>query len=196
VKVQTVILDANILFPAPLRDFFMYLAILGGIQARWSKRIEDEWTRNLIAKRPDLSPERVYRTAAAMNAAIPDALVEDFEQLEQALVLPDPDDRHVLAAAVKGKAQVIITKNLRDFPAQTTQAFEIEVMHPDVFVHHLLHLEPRPVIQTIKAIKAALKNPPKSFLEILDTLEQQEMPLTADWLREVFDDEWKNGMNA
>ncbi len=131
-----------------------------------------------------------------MNAAIPDALVYGFEQLEQALVLPDPDDRHVLAAAIKGKAQVIITKNLRDFPIEITKAFEIEVMHPDVFVHHLLQLEPRPVIQTIKAIKAALKKPPKSFLEILDTLEQQEMPLTADWLREVFDDEWKNGINA
>jgi PIN domain len=163
----------------------MYLAILGGIQARWSKRIEDEWTRNLIAKRPDLSPERVYSTAAQMNAAIPDALV-----------LPDPNDRHVLAAAIKGKAQVIITKNLRDFPTETTKAFEVEVMHPDVFVHHLLQLEPRPVIQTIKAIKAALKNPPKSHLEILNTLEQQEMPLTADWLREVFDDDWKNGMSA
>jgi hypothetical protein len=86
-KPQTVILDANILFPAPLRDFFMHLAILGAMQARWTKQIEDEWTRNLIAKRPDLDPTRVYRTAAQMNAAILDALLTDFESFELNLVL-------------------------------------------------------------------------------------------------------------
>jgi predicted nucleic acid-binding protein len=184
-KPQTVILDANILFPAPLRDFFMHLAILGAMQARWTKQIENEWTRNLIAKRPDLDPTRVYRTAAQMNAAIPDALVTDFESLESNLVLPDPNDRHVLAAAIKAGADVIITKNLRDFPQHIVGAFEIQVLHPDVFVHQLLNLEPEIVIKAIQTMQAGLKNPPQTMLEVLDTLKQQELPLTANWLREA-----------
>ncbi len=184
-KPQTVILDANILFPAPLRDFFMHLAIFGAIQARWSEQIEAEWTRNLIAKRPDLDPTRVYRTAARMNAAIPDAFVTDFESLESNLVLPDPNDCHVLAAAIKAGADVIITKNLRDFPQDIVGAFEIKVVHPDEFVHQLLNLEPELVVQAIQAMQTALKNPPQTMLEVLVTLEQQELPLTANWLCNV-----------
>jgi predicted nucleic acid-binding protein len=196
VKRQIVVLDANILFPAPLRDFFMHLGITGAVRIRWSAKIEEEWTRNLLTKRSDLNPDRIKRTAQRMNLAIPDAMVTGFEALELSLSLPDKNDHHVLAAAIKANADAIITKNLRDFPSQALAEYDIEALHPDEFVHHLLHLEPRPVIQAIRALQKNLLNPPKSMTEVLDTLEQQEMPLTATWLRTVFDDDWKNGMLA
>ena len=182
---QIVVLDANILFPAPLRDFFMHLALQDAVQVHWSKRIEDEWTRNLLVKRPDLAPERVYRTTVQMNAALPDAQITDFEMLEPGLVLPDPKDRHVLAAAVKAGAEVIITKNLRDFPLEAISKFGIAAQHPDAFIYHLLQLEPSPVILALEAVQANLKNPVKTQLEILETLEQQDMPRTAAQLREL-----------
>jgi predicted nucleic acid-binding protein len=182
----TVVLDANILFPAPLRDFFMHLGIADAARICWSARIEDEWTRNVIAKRPDLEPSRVYRTAKRMNEAMPNAFISGFENIEAGLELPDPDDRHVLAAAIQAGADVIITKNLRDFPNQVLAQYDIQVMHPDTFVHGLLQLEPQAAILAIQNLQASLKNPPKSMLEVLTTLEEQGMTLTVKWFREFF----------
>ena len=180
---QTVVLDANILFPAPLRDFFMHMGIADAVRICWSARIEDEWTRNVIAKRPDLEPSRVYRTAKRMNEAMPNALVSGFENIEATLELPDPDDRHVLAAAIQAGADVIVTKNLRDFPSQVLAHYDIQVMHPDKFVHELLQLEPEAAIVAIQNLQASLKSPPKSMFDVLATLEEQGMALTAKWFR-------------
>ncbi len=186
-KAVTVMLDANILYAAPLRDFFMHLGILSDVRVRWSQRIQAEWMRNLLLNRPDIPQVRVQRTSDQMNAAIPEALVEGFEDTELRLKLPDADDRHVLAAAIHCQAQVIVTKNLRDFPRDTLAPYGIEALHPDEFVHRLLEDDPQSVIQTIWAIQRALINPPKTISEILETLEQQELPMTARWLRRVFD---------
>src|SRR5688572_7184384 len=103
----TAIYDACVLYPAPLRDFLMWLALSGRFRARWSEQIHDEWTRNLLAKRPDLRVERLKQTVALMNRAIPDACVSGHEPLINGLILPDPDDRHVLAAALRCGASVI-----------------------------------------------------------------------------------------
>lgn len=112
-----VILDACVLYPAPLRDFLLELAGSGIFRARWTDLIHDEWIRNLLEARPDLSPERLARTRQLMDASILGSLVEGFEDLISALDLPDPDDRHVLAAAIHSGSDAIITMNLKDFPA-------------------------------------------------------------------------------
>jgi hypothetical protein len=100
----TAVLDACVLYPAPLRDLLMSLAVEGMYGARWTAQVHDEWVRNLIAKRPDLDKQKLLRTAALMNEAVEDALVENYQYLIPALDLPDPDDRHVLAAAIVGHA--------------------------------------------------------------------------------------------
>lgn len=186
-KAVTVLLDANILYSAPLRDFFIHLGILSDVRLRWSERIQDEWMRNLLLNRPDISPSRVKRTSEQMNAAVPEALVKDFEDIELHLKLPDVDDRHVLAAAIHCQAQNIITKNLSDFPSDTLAPYGIEALHPDEFVQRLLEDDPRAIIETIQAIQRALVNPPKTIPQILETLEQQELPMTTKWLRRVLD---------
>lgn len=113
-----VLFDACVLYPAPLRDFLLHLSLTGLFAAKWTDRIHDEWTRNLLARRPELSADRIQRTCQRMNEAIPDSLVTNYEPLIEGLDLPDPDDRHVLAAAIQAGAQVIVTFNLKDFPAE------------------------------------------------------------------------------
>lgn len=95
----TAVYDACVLYPAPLRDFLMWLGLSGRFRARWSPQIHEEWKCNLLAKRPDLTREQIDRTSALMDQAIPDGSVTDHEDLVAGLTLPDPGDRHVLAAA-------------------------------------------------------------------------------------------------
>lgn len=112
----TAVYDACVLYPAPLRDFLMWLGLSGRFRARWSQTIHEEWKRNLLINRPDLTRAQVDRTSDLMDRAIPDGLVEGYESLAAGLTLPDPDDRHVLAAAIRCGASVIVTFNQRDFP--------------------------------------------------------------------------------
>lgn len=113
----TVIYDACVLYPAPLRDFLLQLACEGLFRARWTHAIHEEWTRNLLKAHPDLNPKALARTCQLMDRAVPNALIKGHETLIEGLALPDPDDRHVLAAAIHGRAQMIVTFNLKDFPA-------------------------------------------------------------------------------
>ena len=111
-------LDASVLYPAPLRDLLMELAVSDLDRAKWSDAVHEEWIRAVLQKRSDLTRAQIERTRDLMNVYARDALVTDFEQLIDVLELPDPDDRHVLAAAIKGRADLIVTANLKDFPAE------------------------------------------------------------------------------
>jgi len=112
----TAILDACVLYPAPLRDLLLSFAAEGVFDARWTRQIEQEWVSNLLAKRADLSADQLARTVQLMRQAVEDCLIEDYEYLIEVLHLPDPDDRHVLAAAIVGHADAIVTFNLKDLP--------------------------------------------------------------------------------
>lgn len=114
----TAFLDASVLYPAPLRDLLLELAVSDLYRAKWSNAVHGEWINALLRSRDDLTRERLERTRDLMNAHVRDALVTDFDQLIGILELPDPDDRHVLAAAIKGRADLIVTANLKDFPPQ------------------------------------------------------------------------------
>lgn len=179
-----VVYDARVLYPAPLRDFLIRLATTGLFAARWTRQIHDEWIRNLLAERPDLSENQLQRTRALMDQAVPDCLVEGHDRLVPTLELPDPDDRHVLAAAIVAHAQIIVTFNLKDFPVSALEPFGVEAMHPDRFVECQMDLREAAVVQVAKAQRATLNNPPKSAGELLDTLAAQGLPATADRLRE------------
>src|SRR5437763_11557894 len=134
----TAFYDANVLYPAELRNLLMHLALTGLFRARWSPDVHEEWISNLLKKRPDLTRDKLERTRMLMDKNAVDALVTGYEDLIPALHLPDPDDRHVLAAAIRGHADVIVTMNLRDFPSNAITPFRIEAQHPDEFVLHLL----------------------------------------------------------
>jgi len=167
------IYDANILYPAPLRDLFVRLAQAGLVQAKWTNVIHEEWMRNVLKDRPDLSPERLARTKALMDSAVRDCLVSDHEALIESLALPDPNDRHVLAAAIHGGASVIITYNLKDFTSDILSQHGIEALHPDEFLSDLLDEATDLVVATIKRQRESLRHPTKTTEELLDTFANQ-----------------------
>src|SRR5579863_5760627 len=135
-------LDANVLYPVSLRNLLMRLTLSRLFQALWSPRVHEEWIRAVLRDRPDLSAAQLHRVRAAMDEQAEDSLVTGYESLIGSLTLPDPDDRHVLAAAIVGGAEVIVTRNLKDFPAESLARYEIEAQHPDEFVRHLIDLAP------------------------------------------------------
>jgi hypothetical protein len=181
-----VLYDACVLYPAPLRDLLIRLANTGVVRARWSATILDECFRNILENRPDLKPESLERTRELMTQAVPDCMVINFEGLIDALVLPDVDDHHVLAAAIRAGAQAIVTFNLDDFPVDRLAPYNIEVKHPDDFVIDTLDISPGAVAKVIADQAAALKNPPRSVGELLDTLRDQGLVRSVAKLRELF----------
>ena len=179
------IYDACVLHPAPVRDLLLRLAVAGTVRARWTERILDECFASIRRMRPDLSPERLARTRDLINRAVPDCLIDGYERFVRGLSLPDPDDRHVLAAGIRAHARVIVTFNLRDFPEDELSRFGIEARHPDAFLLGLLDLEPDAVCAAIREQAAALRNPPQSIAELLDTLLACGLPKLVARLREV-----------
>lgn len=176
------LLDANVLYPAPLRDLLLRLAIADVFAARWTERIHEEWIRNLLKNRTDLTSEQLQRTRYLMNSNVRDCLVETYEALESRLVLPDEDDKHVLAAAIKCNAQAIVTFNLKDFPADELSKYDVEAIHPDVFIQNQIDLNVGLVCKVVKKHRHSLKKPPKSISDYLDTLESCGLVVSADIL--------------
>lgn len=179
----TVLYDACVLYPAPLRDLLMQLALADLFQARWTEEIHDEWTRNVAANRPDISTANLARCRRLMDEHVPDCLVTDYEALIPTLTLPDPDDRHVLAAAIHGGAGLIVTFNLGDFPASVLVKYRIEAIHPDEFIVRLWDEAPAVVLRAMRLHRASLKRPAKSAAEYLATLEQCQLPEVVSRLR-------------
>ena len=166
----TAVLDANVIYPAPIRDLLLNLADLEIFLPKWSEIIHEEWIRNLLINRSDLSKSKLMRTVKIMNSAFPDAEVHGFEEMIDKLELPDLDDRHVLAVAIQCKADAIITFNLKDFPAKYVKQFNIEVYSPDKFLNLLHKLSPETVKKAFLNQLDSLRNPPKSKDELVETL--------------------------
>lgn len=176
----TAFLDASVLYPAPLRDLLLELAVSDLYRAKWSNTVHEEWINALLRSRDDLTRERLERTRYLMNAHVRDALVTDFDQLIGILQLPDLDDRHVLAAAIKGRADLIVTANLKDFPRSKLAPWGIEAQHPDEFLTHQFHLSQPQFLAAVKAVRLRLKNPPKTVEDYLDTLRAQGLLATVN----------------
>ena len=175
--------DACVLYPAPLRDFLMNLAITDLFRAKWTDEIHDEWIRNVLINRPDLTNDRLQRTKTLMNSHVRDCLVIGYQDLIPSLILPDMNDRHVLAAAIRAGADVIVTYNLKDFPVETLEHYGIEAQHPDEFINHLIDLAPPVVCAAVKRQRMSLKNPPQSVEELLSAYERQGLAQTVAELR-------------
>ncbi len=130
----TALLDANVLFSPPLRDLLIELSCEQVFHARWTDKIHEEWTRAAAKLRPDLPLEIQQQIRRLLDQAIPDCLITDYEHLTATLTLPDKDDRHVLAAAIAGQCNIIITRNFRDFPKKALRPYNIEVQEPHTFL--------------------------------------------------------------
>lgn len=120
----------------------MQLAVTDLFRAKWTDEIHDEWISNLSEQRPDLSRDALERTRALMNTNVRDCLVNGYQGMTEAIEgLPDPDDRHVVAAAYHCGAAAIVTYNLADFPKEALARYHLEAIHPDDFVHFQIDLD-------------------------------------------------------
>ena len=180
----TAILDANVLYPQLIRDTLLSLAVEGLYHARWSATIHAEWTRNLLKDKPAMSA-KLALLVERMNASVPDCLVIHYEKLATTIELPDPDDRHVLAAAIVGHADAIVTFNTKDFPASALQPYGIEVQHPDEFLMNQLQLQEIPALRAIKKMRARWTKPARPAQDLIAAFEKRGLPMTADLLREA-----------
>ena len=162
----------------------MRLALNDLYKPKWTDVIHEEWILAVMKRRPDLSREILDRTRDLMNAYVLEALVKDFGILIPRLNLPDPNDRHVLAAAIKSQANIIVTYNLQDFPEKELSPYNIEAQHPDTFVYQLLNFSMNGVLATMRQHREALKNPAKTPDEYLLTFEKQGLAQTVGTLRD------------
>jgi predicted nucleic acid-binding protein len=182
----TALLDACVLYPQKLRDLFMWLAVEDLYRARWTDHIHDEWIRNYSADHPDQAAG-TRATRALMNESIPECLITGYEPLIETVSLPDPDDRHVLAAAIVGKVDVIITFNLGDFPAERLYPYRVSAVSPDDFLLELIYADTASVCRAVRKHRAVRRNPPRTVDDILGWMARAGLPDSAGMLRNYRD---------
>lgn len=155
--------------------------------ARWTNTIHDEWIENLLKQRSDLSRTNLERTRRLMNSHVKGSLVSDIESLIPSLQLPDPDDRHVLAAAIHCGADAIVTFNLDDFPAAELSKYKVVARHPDEFLYDQFVCAPEEFCAAVRTHRASLKKPPLNVERFLASLERQGLSKTVTELRKFAD---------
>jgi hypothetical protein len=154
------VLDANVLYSAFLRDVLLRLAFGNLFQPYWTERIHEEWIRNLLAHRSDLTSTQLARTRAAMDASFPGALVDGHEVLEAQFAGVAPGDRHVAAAALKAGAGWIVTQNLRDFPPAALRPHGLSARSPDDFILMLVTTRSPAIHAVLDEHRRGLNRPP------------------------------------
>ena len=185
-EAYTVIFDACVLYPFALRDLLVQMATTELFRGRWSRDIHEEWM-GALADGGKCERSRLERIRDLMDRAVPDCIVRDYEDLIPGIQLPDANDRHVVAAAIRCGAQTIVTKNVRDFPSACIGKYGIEAQHPDIFMECQFGLSSAKVCLSAHACRARLKNPPYSVSEYLSLLERQELFRTARLLQPYSD---------
>ena len=184
----TALLDACVLYPLAMTDALMSRATAGLYAAKWTVRIETEWIAALQERRPDLKDRLDFRRDQ-MREAIPDWEVPEaaWQACADGLRLPDPDDAHVLAAALAGHADCIVTANLKDFPVEAVGPLGVEVIHPDQFIVAQWDLDQLVAVAAFKRMRARWKKPQATAEDFANALERGGLPATAQRLREAIE---------
>jgi len=184
----TALLDACVLYPIAMADALLSLATAGFFAAKWTTRIEAEWMRAIERQRPELAGKLNVRRDF-MREAILDWEVSEtaFTRLIEGIKLPAADDRHVLAAAIAGHADCIVTSNLKDFPKKVLLEYGIEAVDPDAFILNQWDLDPVAAIAAFKRMRARRKKPLSSPDDFAFALEVAGLPTTAERLRSAIE---------
>ena len=181
----TAFLDANILYSAAIRDVCMEVTLARLYRAKWSADVHREWLEAVLRNRPEISRLKLERTRELMDRFVPSAMVTGYEHLIESIPLErDPNDRHVVAAAIVGQCDVIVTKNLAHFPNAKLQGFGLEAQHPDDFLANHLDLEPGTFCSAVRTARVEKKNPPYTVDEYLSNLTEQGLEKTVAGLRQ------------
>lgn len=178
----TAFIDSNVFFGARLRSLVLALAQTGLFRARWSNYVHEEWTRAVLEKRPDLDAAALAATRAAMDRAVPDCLVGDYESLAATLTLPDAADRPILAAAILARASVIVTFNEKHFPAGELEKFGLHTRHPDDFILDVVSIDDLEFLQAVRWDFRHYRRPPISFDAYVESLDRAGAPKVAAFI--------------
>lgn len=179
------IYDACVLFPFLLRDVLVRLTLLDKpplIQAKWTETIHSEWISSLLDANPRCTREKLEQTRRRMDEAVDDCLVTGFEILIPCLSLPDMDDRHVLAAAICAKADLILTFNLKHFPRSALDPYGIAAQSPDEFIADAMHQGPEQIVEMFRELRHDLRKPPMAANQLVESLAKSNMCSTAQML--------------
>lgn len=176
----TAVLDTNVVYPVIIRDLLFWFAYYDLYTPKWSDHIFDEWKR--VMKEKGVSEEEANKRAEKANTAFPDALVTNYKGLMDNLELPDKDDHHVLAAAIKTNANIIVTNNLKDFPEEYLQSFGLKAKTADDFLTDIIDLNQEQAVAAFKEMVLNKKNPKFDEFEVLHQLRNAGLNDTANYI--------------
>ncbi len=176
----TAILDTNVIFPIEIRDMLFWFAHYDIYTPKWSKQIFDEWKS--VMRKKGVDEREIAKRINNANLAFPDALVSKYEELIKAINLPDEDDRHVVAAAMKTNANVIVTKNLKHFPLDYLSTLSLYAQSPDDFLTDMIDLNPDKATAAFKEMVLNRTNPDLDEFEVLNVLRNNGLQDTANYL--------------
>lgn len=176
----TAVLDTNVVYPVIIRDILFWFAYYELYTPKWSEHIFDEWKR--VMKEKGVTNEEANKRISKANLAFPDALVKNYKSLIKHLELPDLDDRHVLAAAIKTNANVIVTNNIKDFPIEILQSFSLHAKTADDFLTDVIDLNQEQALAAFKEMVVNKKNPKQDEFEVLNLLKNAGLKDTANYI--------------
>jgi predicted nucleic acid-binding protein len=174
------VLDTNVIYPLFIRDLLFWFAYYDLYTPKWSHHIFDEWKD--VMQRKGITPEESENRAQKANLAFPDALVQNYECLIEHLQLPDEKDRHVLAAAIKTNAHVIVSNNIKDFPEEVLENYGIKIKTADDFLTDIIDLNNETAIKAFREMVLNKRNPDLNEYEVLDCLRKNGLNDTANYL--------------
>lgn len=177
------VLDTNVIYPIEIRDLLFWFAYYDLFTPKWSKHIFKEWEEVMVRK--GVSLEDAKKRSHKANLAFPDAFVENYENLIPNLHLPDKDDCHVLAAAIKTNANVIVTNNIKDFPKEYLAQFGISVKTADDFIADIIDLNNEIALQAFLELVLNRKNPNLDAYQVLDNFRKNLLKNSADYLHSL-----------
>lgn len=179
----TCVLDTNVIFPIEIRDLLFWFAHYELYTPKWSQHVFDEWKD--VMRRREISEEEIEKRIEKANLAFPDALVINYEPLIEYLDLPDEKDRHVLAAAIKTNANVIVTNNLKDFPAEILESYGLSAKSADDFLTDIIDLNHDTAVEAFRKLVLNRRNPDLDEYEVLDRLRKNGLTETANYLHSL-----------
>jgi predicted nucleic acid-binding protein len=179
----TAVLDTNVIYPIESRDIFFWFASFDLYSPKWSQHIFEEWES--VMRRKEIPNHEVVKRIQRAHDAFPDALVTNYDSLIDSLSLPDPKDRHVLAAAIKSDANVIVTNNTKDFPSSYLETFGLMVNNPDTFLADTISQNPGLALEAFQALVKNRTSPNLTYVDVLERLGKIGLPNTANSLHSM-----------
>jgi len=177
----TCVLDTNVIFPIEIRDLLFWFAFYELFTPKWSDHIFDEWED--VMRRKGVAEAEIQKRIGKANKAFPDALVQHYGGLIATLTLPDPKDCHVLAAAIKTNANLIVTNNIKDFPKGYLATFGLAAKTADNFLADIIDLNPQEAVQAFRELVMNRRNPNLDEFQVLEAFKRNRLQQTADALR-------------